>query len=106
MLNDHRYFMLLGDLSVKAQKIYPEEIYPFSYEDIDLFTHEYDHKWRVTEFKTGCKMGEGSTPEDARLDAEANINTIGISQVKNNILITLSRIFEGFEYINQEWVKS
>jgi hypothetical protein len=107
MLNDHRYFMLLGALSIKSERIYPEEVYPFEYEGIELFAHKYKKAWGVTEFKTGCAMGHGKDREEAEQDAIAGINTIGVRNIKNSIVLTLSIIFEGFEYdvSKHDWVK-
>ena len=55
---------------------YPEDVFPFEYENIGLFASEDKGKWGVTERKTGFRIGGyGATQQDAVDNAKSVINS-------------------------------
>jgi hypothetical protein len=105
MINDGSYFVMLDTCSARAMRARPKDVYPFDYLGIELFAHESRGLWAATEKSTGCLIGRGMAQEDAVLDAQANINTMGADWVRNQIINVLARLAQGseYDYDQQAW---
>jgi hypothetical protein len=85
---------------------YPEEVFPFEYEGIELFASEDKGEWRVTEKKTGFRIGGfGETQQDAIDSAKYVIKLHTSKLTKKAIRETLKNIKAGLVYDShaKEW---
>jgi len=86
-------------LSRDNDREYPETIFPFGSAEIELFAHEYDGDWNVTEKKTGLKVGHGVDLDAAQKDAHRVIDEYGGPEKFIELLKdTLERLKDGLEY--------
>jgi hypothetical protein len=86
---------------------YPEEVFPFEYEKIELFACEDKGKWVVTEKKVGYAIAYGESLEDVSSIAIARINVITAKKVKKLIREAVKNTKEGlfYDYEIKEWKK-
>ena len=104
MKNDGTMYLRLYNDKI----FYPEEVYPFEYEKIELFASENKGEWGVTERKSGFRIGRfGNTQEDAINAAKGVINFQTPKLVKKCIREAVKNIKAGLVYDNdaKEWRK-
>ncbi len=105
MQNDKTYYKRLEGNQID----YPEEVFPFDYHNIKLFTSKNDDGWHVTEAKTGFRLGDTcETQEEAENSARSVIDTHGINPTKHAIKEAALQIKKGFKYESgsKRWVWS
>ncbi|MDD5510882.1 MAG: hypothetical protein PHI12_08730 [Dehalococcoidales bacterium] len=92
-------------LSRDSQREYPKEVYPFG-EGMELFAHEYDGAWHVSEKNTGLVVGRGATMDEAVADSHRVIDQMGLAKFIASINETVSKLNSGMEYDygRKEWV--
>ena len=107
MDNDKTYYRRLfngNDYKIE----YPNEVFPFEYHKIQLFTSEKDGEWVATEVKTGYKLGGVcATQQEAEDAARAAIDKHGINPTKHSIKEALLSIKQGLFYdeVEKKWQK-
>jgi len=110
MKNNGFYFRRMaletGRLSRDSQREYPRDVFPFGSEEIELFAHQCEDTWHVTEKKTGCRVGSGEDMDAAIKDANRVIDTCGKDKFVESIKDTFKKLNEGLEYDYQrkEWI--
>ena len=97
MKNDGTYFLLIKLPSGDVAKTYPETIYPFTWNDINLFVHrcidvihdddsiEYSKSfWQISDKECGCNlMVEGATViPNAKRQAIEKLEILDIGLIK------------------------
>ena len=111
MQNNQQYFCRWNQtetdrLSLNGKREYPEEIFPFGNEDIELFAHHAEKVWRVTEKKTGLLICLGADMDSVVKEAHQFMETYGKDKFIELIKDTLAKLNDGkeFDYQKQEWV--
>lgn len=102
MKNDGTMFLRLFSEEI----YYPEEVFPFEYKKIMLFTSNTDGYWRVTEKRTGFRIGEyGHTEEEVIKSVKSAINFRTPAVVKRLIRDAAKNIKAGLVYDgdSKEW---
>lgn len=101
MKNDGTYYLRLDNNGIHR----PEEVYPFDYHRIKLFSCEDNGQWRVTCTKTGYYIGEIKlTKEDAENSAKMLIDFLTPQEVKKRIQIAIDKTSEGLQFKDGQWV--
>jgi hypothetical protein len=104
MLNDGTMYLRLYSNEI----FYPVEVFPFKYEGIELFASEDKGEWRVTEVKSGFRIGRlGVTQEDAVNAAKGVINFQTPKLAKKCIRQAVKNIKDGLVWDGdaKEWVE-
>jgi len=102
MINDGTMYLRL----MSNEIYYPEDVFPFEYENIGLFTSEDKGKWGVTERKTGFRIGGyGATQEDAINAAKGVINFQTPKLARKRVNDAVKNIRAGLVYDSnaKEW---
>jgi hypothetical protein len=75
-------------------------------EGVELFAHQFEDIWHVTEKSTGLLVGRGNELFAARADAQKVISQIGREEFIEAIKDTLSKLNTGMEYDCQKklWI--
>jgi hypothetical protein len=95
MKNDGTMYLRLRSDEIS----YPEDVFPFEYEGIELFASKSEGLWGVTERKTGFRIGRyGNTQEDAVNVVKGVINFQTPKLVRKSIRETLKNIKAGLFY--------
>jgi len=109
--NNGFYFIRLKNpdalLTPGDEKFFPSEVFPFGSAEIELFIHEVDHYWNVTEKKTGCRLASATTMDEAQKDAHRAIDEYGSSEKFVELLKgALAKLAEGksYDYEKKEWI--
>lgn len=110
MDNDNHYFFRVitepNILKRDCQREYPHEVFPFGSDGVELFAHEFEGVWRVTEKSTGLLVTRGNDHFTAFQNAQKFIDEMGREKFISNIKDIFSKLNEGLEYDYQskQWV--
>ena len=110
MENNQNYFIrksLPGQrLSRDSQREYPQEVFPFGMDSIELFIHGKDGAFTVTEKSTGCRIASGEDMDSVRADAQRVLDAYGHGEFIELIKRILRNLNDGLEYDYSEkkWV--
>lgn len=102
MQNDGTMYLRLFSNEI----FYPENVFPFEYEGIELFASETKGRWAVTEKKTGFRIsGFGQSQEGVVDSAKTIINRHTPKLTKKCIRDTVKNIKAGLVYDSdaKEW---
>ena len=104
MQNDKTYYKRMSQDRID----YPNEVFPFEYHKIQLYSSQNDEGWSVTEVKTGYRIGNiCSTQQEAENSAREIVDAHGINPTKQSIKIALANIKQGLIYDveGKQWQK-
>jgi len=81
MNNDQHFFYRIKTdpdrIKRESQREYPREVFPFGSDGVELFAHEFDGIWHVTEKSTGLLVTRGNDHFTAYQNAQKFIDEIG-----------------------------
>ena len=98
MKNNGSFYHITGPVSNQAEKVYPDQVFPFVHEGVAMFSHEeHPLSFAVTECCTGTCLGRAEDQEQAEVQAREIINAHA-PEIRGMVKYIADMIEAGFEY--------